>query len=203
MAVETTKQNENGIFLKTSIGGGGVETIPLQMWTTDGKEVSVDQWTGLSYSVRLGYDFNNKFGGEVFIRNIKTEMGEKVSNGSGDFQASSIGANILYHFYNWKFGDVYAGVGGAMYSGAELHRKGPGLTDTVKYDSTFGGQGLLGATFKHDKWALFLELGQPFVTFKSKEIIENGQKFNTSYLVPQFKEVKGSTFFDIGITYYF
>ena len=211
-------------FVKGTVGGGGVDSIRLYMQIkskdTGIIKEAIARW-GPAYSFRLGYDFSRRVGAEAFYKHIKSKPREKITDGGGDFQVSSWGATFFYCFSDWTPADfptwtpadssarlyAYVGAGAAYHTGATLHRwssLAPGVNTTVRYKDTFGAQGLLGCAVSIRNLLLFSEFGYPIVTYKFKQIWENGQTTtHETDVLSEWRKVHGRWFFDFGLGYYF
>ncbi|MDW7680194.1 MAG: outer membrane beta-barrel protein [bacterium] len=205
-------KKESTFYLKVGIGGGGVEAIPLKMWTNKNEEVEVKTWVGGQFNFDIGYFILSNVGLELGIGRHKNGIDAQIKGGDGYFQRVPFSATGIYHFFvkdplSQAFTiklNAYGGVGVGYYMSPELYREGAGVKTTVNYDDAFGYHILVGSSFAIDKFFLFIDMKYAFgVKYQFKEAVQNGINYTTP-LFDEWGEIDGSTLsFKLGVGYSF
>lgn len=187
-------------FFRGAIGGGGVEDIPLYMYTTTGSELYVKNSKGLNLAITAGYNFSPLLSAELQTGTLKAGINQEVSNGEGEFTATPLMLLLNYKLIQREWFDLYAAGGLSWFLSPELHREGLGVTDTVKYKNAVGPYLAVGFDIRFDpKWTMYFELGKPFVTYKYSSWTENGVSLTSPF--SGWDNIDSAAIFYLGIGY--
>jgi hypothetical protein len=149
--------------LKLTLGFGfGFDKIETGYYKVQGdnmERIDVYPGGGGHFGLDLGY---------YLTREVRLEVGIGYQN-SGVFASNQdevsftrmpLTLTVLYEIPSPKKFQVYVGGGAGLYNSPELEAKAGGTTESVKYGSSFGLHGLVGAVTrsKSGKWFYFGEL---------------------------------------------
>jgi SH3-like domain-containing protein len=193
--------------LKLSLGGGfGFEKIATNFYKIQGEsseEIIISPGGGGSFALDLGY---------YLTRELKLELGIGYQN-SGVFASNRdeisftrmpLTLTLLYEFPSPKSLQVYAGGGAGLYNAPEMKFEVGNESAVIKYGSSFGLHGLVGAVTrsKSGKWFYFGELRYVGVfNYKWTEARANGYSFIP---LSKYQEFGGNGIFVLfGIGFYF
>ncbi|MDD5492823.1 MAG: outer membrane beta-barrel protein [bacterium] len=187
-------------FIRGAIGGGGIEDIPLHMETENGTALAVNSFNGLNLGISAGYNFSPLLSAELQTGSMKMSISPKPTNGDGYFKTTPLLLLLNYKLLHRDMYDFYVAGGAAWFFSPELHREGPGVTDTIKYETAAGPYLAAGWDFRFDpKWSIYVELGVPLVTYKFSSGTENGVAIAAPF--SDWDNISGGAVFYIGIGY--
>ena len=127
----------------------GDNTEMINLYPGGGGHFGLDLGYSLTHELRLEIGFAYQNSG-VFASNH-----DEVS-----FTRVPLTLTILYEFPSPKKFQVYAGGGAGLYNAPEIKAKAGSMSESIKYSSSFGLHGLVGAVTrsKSGKWFYFGEL---------------------------------------------
>lgn len=201
--------DEGESYLKFGLGGGGIEEIPLKMWTAQGIETKISSSKALHLNLEGGYNITETLAVELGLGYHKNTMDPEVSNGDGYFKRIPLTAAVLYRFSRGDKFSMHLGGGVGLYASPELHREASsiGIDTTVKYKSAFGPHVLAGGNYTFgEKWFFFTDIKYVIgVKYKFKEITESGVTCTSDLCAFQeWRELDGSgILFNLGAGYCF